>query len=224
MRVFLEAPTEEEGVRRQPWTVSERDPGARYYNFRERPELIREVLEDFKPWEHYEGVRRFYELLEWLNGEESKLETSDCRFTGPIRNTQRDQFPWELACGGRLIFFFRQLTRNLSDDVSGWMVGKRGGMSPPLYEPNKYVRWLAESSHQMLSSVDGDFWWPVVQIHYFPSFFADAPGEESQKFGYQVVYEFHTWADTEEDIFHDFNSLINIFRGCLTAISSEVPD
>lgn len=211
-------------MRRQPWTVSEHDPGARYYNFRERPELIREVLEDFKPWERYEGVSRFYDLLEWLNGQESKLETSDCRFTGPVRNQQQAQFPGELACGGRLMFFFRQLTHNLSDDVSGWVAGKTAGRNPPLYEPNKYVRWLADVSHQLLSSVNGEFSWPVVQIHFFPTFFADAPGEEAKKFGYQVVYEFHTWADTEEDIFHDFNALTNIFRECLIRISAEVPD
>ena len=50
---------QESASRSQPWgktTYSEN--AGEYFSFRERPELIREVLEDFKPFESKDAVQR----------------------------------------------------------------------------------------------------------------------------------------------------------------------
>ena len=54
--------------------------GHRYVDFKERPDLIRTVLEDFQPFDRTNAVQKFYAMLEWVNGSNSKIETNDCAF------------------------------------------------------------------------------------------------------------------------------------------------
>jgi hypothetical protein len=72
--------------RHHPWTPVENNPEAKYYDFKTHPEQIPLVLEDFKPWAHYPAIPRFYELLRWLNGRESILESNDCGLRPPRRD------------------------------------------------------------------------------------------------------------------------------------------
>ena len=223
MRVSFEGTTEEGGIREHPWTVSELDPRAQYYNLREHPELISEVLEDFKSYEQHEAIQWFYEILRWINGPDSKLESSDCRFTSPRENVQRDKFSWQLVCAGRLMFFFREITRNLSKIDPNWVSLRRADNRIPLYTPNEAVVWLGETSKAVLESLYTDVWWPVIQIHLFPVFYRNAPGDEADKFGFQVVYEFHTWADNEDDLFsHDLKVIFSAINQCLRFLSSKI--
>lgn len=93
------------------WTYSETTPANRYYDFRLNPKLIREILEDFRPWEKFEAVQSFYKLLTWLNGPDSNLETNDCGLRPPEANNQ-PQFPWSLVVHARLTVFSRELVFN----------------------------------------------------------------------------------------------------------------
>jgi len=70
-------------LREHPWTVSMAVPDGRYWDFKAHPEQIPLVLEDFRPWAHYAAIPRFYELLAWLNGFDSILESNDCGLRPP---------------------------------------------------------------------------------------------------------------------------------------------
>src|SRR6202035_3791230 len=101
--------------RRHPWTIVEDQPELQYRNFREHPEKISESLEDFKPWEKYPAVAKFYELLTWLNGPDSVFETNDCalgepavdRATPPLVRHVFESDP--VSIHGRLTLLFRTL-------------------------------------------------------------------------------------------------------------------
>jgi hypothetical protein len=91
MQVHLDGISEQD-IRTQPWKDSIHDVRGRYYNFREHPKMIRQVLEDFKSHEEYESIQNFYGMLEWINGPDSNFESSDCRLTGPAANMQKESF------------------------------------------------------------------------------------------------------------------------------------
>lgn len=74
--------------REHPWTVVEGHPGAKYWDFKAHPEKIPLVLEDFKPWQSYPAIQRFYELLLWLNGTDSSFESNDCGMQPPRRDDE----------------------------------------------------------------------------------------------------------------------------------------
>jgi hypothetical protein len=205
MKVYLEG-ISDEYVRTQPWETSVCDPRGRHYNFREQPELIREVLEDFKPYDKSVSIQKFYEMLEWINGPTSNFESSDCRLTGPAPNEQKEKFPWDVHAGGRLMVFFRDLKLNVTPVTEEWLYS-RGQNNAPLYEPNQHIVWLATESKAILENRYQNQWWPILQLHYFPTFYKDIVGPEQDKFGYQLVYEFHSWSDTNEQML-DFDLLI----------------
>jgi hypothetical protein len=106
--------------RRHPWTIVEDDPGLRYWNFREQTEKIPVALEDFMRWAKYPAIAKFYELLAWLNGEDSVFETNDCALGEPRIDHQtpplvRQAFDKDPVCiHGRLTVIFRDLEWNTS--------------------------------------------------------------------------------------------------------------
>jgi hypothetical protein len=51
------------------------------------------VLEDFKPWARYSAIPRFYELLAWLNGDDSIFESNDCGLRPPKQGDDRMRSP-----------------------------------------------------------------------------------------------------------------------------------
>ena len=69
--------------RSHPWTGSTSDGTAAYHDFTLAPELIRDVLEDFTPFQRYPAIEAFYALLERINHPKSTLQSNDCAFTGP---------------------------------------------------------------------------------------------------------------------------------------------
>lgn len=97
--------------RPHPWETSNNYSPGRYYDLRAHPELIRTSLEDFKPWEGFAAVDAFYQMLEWLNGPESILETTDCMLLAPAANKSPQIANKKLQIMGRLFFFTGSLTR-----------------------------------------------------------------------------------------------------------------
>lgn len=104
-------------ARPQPWTKTiyseelEQFSG-QYYDFRATPELVETVLEDFTPYADRPAIRHFYEILRWVNGDESVLETTDCAFRAPHPVDQKAVFGFQLQCDGRLQFFHRDMEVN----------------------------------------------------------------------------------------------------------------
>lgn len=221
MQVHLDGLSDQD-IRTQPWKDSIHDARGKYYNFREHPELIRQVLEDFKPHEESESIQKFYEMLEWINGPDSNFESSDCRLTGPEPNMQKEKFHWDIHAGGRLMVFFRNLPYNVTPVTEDWVTDRVQGKAR-LYEPSRYIAWLGQASKQILEQLCTNVWWPIIQLHYFPTFFQQLPGTEREKFGYQLVYEFHSWSDNEEQILDfDLLAIFNSFFETLKIFSADM--
>src|SRR5882762_4134129 len=126
MQIHLDG-ISDQNIRTQPWKDAVHDPRGKYWNFRKQPELIRQVLEDFKSHDSYESIQRFYEMLEWINGPDSNFESSDCRLTGPFPNQQKEQYPWDIGAAGRLMVFFRHLPYNLTQVTDDWITNRSQG-------------------------------------------------------------------------------------------------
>jgi len=112
--------------RTHPWAFAEGRPDLIYYDFKKNPEKIREVLEDFKPLEHYPAIQKYYDLLEWLNGESSIFETNDCTLSQlEIHQDPPPMIPLVSPIGihGRLTIIYRNLELNTQETDIDWLSG-----------------------------------------------------------------------------------------------------
>ena len=120
MLVYEATELEQDVGRYHPWTTSEKNSDSRYYDFKIHPELIPEVLEDFRPYAHFPAVQRFYDLVAWINGLGSCLESNDCEFQGSHTNIDA-QFEKKRRTRGRLMVLFRNLEINCSPENVKWL-------------------------------------------------------------------------------------------------------
>lgn len=216
----------QEPGRQHPWTVSAQNPEWKYYDFKKNPELIPQVLEDFKPFEHYAAIQRFYELVAWLNGPDSKFETSDARFDGIKPNTQKDKWNKELACQGGFVTLYRNLKYNLSEDSRTWSNQKiLHGKDPAIsYQPSRYLKWMSEQSGYLIQQITPGFMYGCIGTGFLKVYYVNGAADNRDKFGYQLIYRFWAWGDTEEEIMKnlmvDFEALLQ----CVKKLSSEVPE
>lgn len=211
----------EEGLRTQPWTTAERDENERYYNFREHPELIPKVLEDYKPWDHYEAVQRFYELVAWVNGPESRFESNDCAFHGPRENFQKDRFPKQLMCSGRFMFFFRDLVQNLSVDSRQVVILDQH--RPPAYNANLLFQWFVNRSMELIDQLHQETMWACIAPELFPVRYDEAPVAPADKFGYQFSFQFWAWGDDEKETMENLVAVVDTMLQVLKTMSDELP-
>ena len=88
--------------------IASRPGEAGFVNFRQQPERIPEVLEDYLPHADQPAVRTFFEFLRWINGPESVLETCDCALRGPekAKSPKKAKSPWVLH--GRVMLMHRE--------------------------------------------------------------------------------------------------------------------
>ena len=174
MKVYRHVNRVLETPRGHPWDTAIDNADERYYDFKEHSDLVTEVLEDFKPWARYPAIATFYELLRWINGPESIVESNDCAFQGPRANPSR-AIPKARECTGRLMILVRRLEMNVFFQV---------------------VADLEERLLVELQSLDTDFEWGAVgttlaRVHYHSLPCAPA--------GFQLCISFWAWGDTDDD-------------------------
>jgi hypothetical protein len=122
MRVYFESDDKYKGIRAFPYKGTSGGPGEDYYDFKKNPGLISSVLEDFVPWESNKAIQQFHEMLRWLNGADSPLESSDCALARQLGdNRTKEAFPRELETSGRLMVLYRDLSLNTSLDHMEWL-------------------------------------------------------------------------------------------------------
>ena len=182
-------------LRSHPWSTGAADPDHRYYDFRTRPELIPEVLEDFRPWGAYVAVRSFYDLLAWINGPASPFESNDCAFSGPEENADRG-FRKRLQCSGRLGLLFRDLRVNTDE---------------------RAMMRLVEGIHVRLRALDPDFAWGAVGTTRLRVDFLELP--EGGAEGSQVLLSFWAWGDDEPEVFENLARVIAALRETLESFA-----
>ena len=118
MKVYELAAPDQLRTRTHPWTHTDANPDHRYVDFRAHPEQIRTSLEDLAPWQAYPATQTFYELVEWVNGPASALESNDLAFEGVSPN-QSAQSASRMQAAGRLMVLFRDLKANTSPQQIG---------------------------------------------------------------------------------------------------------
>ena len=199
--MFVEYSDEIPPGREHPWTPPDNNPEAKYCDFKAQPEQIPLVLEDFKPWAHYPGIPRFYELLAWLNGSESVLESNDCGLRPPRRDQAtpdpiRQVFDSDpIVIHGRLTIIFRNLVWNTSP--------------PTIAALKKHIHdGLLNSTNNFPSCVKVGEW-----AHLFTAI---------NKEGNAVILTFWAWGGDEAQAMENLRATFDLIHGCLKWISDGV--
>jgi hypothetical protein len=184
--------------RSHPWQGSALDAGARYYDLSAAPELIREALEDFTPFQHYAAIEDFYGLLERLNAPQSSLESSDCAFSGPAPN-QSTQIDAALACSGRLIILYRALAQNTL---------------------KARMAWLRLALHRELAELDPKFAAGIIGTTLVPSRYLALP--ERAQLGEQLMLSFWAYGDSEAKVMLGLSRLFRNLSRALRSVSARI--
>ena len=199
--MFVDYDTEIPPPRQHPWTKVEANPEARYWDFRAHPEQIPLVLEDFKPWAHYTAIPRFYELLTWMNGNDSIFELNDCGLRPPKRDNETPEMMRHVFTSdpvvlhGRLAFIFRDLTWNAS--------------APTLDGLKKAIHdGLRDNVPNIPAVVQVGDW-----AHLFTSI---------NKEGRAVTLRFWAWGDDEAMAMGHLHSTFDAIHGCLRWLSDGI--
>jgi hypothetical protein len=140
----------------------------------------------------WSAIQTFYSLLEWLNGPDSILESSDCAFRPPGEN-KNPHVNKSLQCAGRVIIFYRPLHLNTN---------KAG------------VEWLKDAIHHYLKQIDPDFRWGAIGTTIMKSEYVTLPVPPKDQAGFQVMLFFETMSNLE----HLFKTL----QEALQDVSSEI--
>ena len=184
--------------RDHPWTVSTTNPDWQYYDFKNNCNLIPQVLEDYKPWEHYQAIQTFYNFLFWLHSPESVFESNDCALGSPKDDPRAPEViprDCRICISGRLTILFRDLNYNVGPT---------------------WIGWLRQTIHDDLLHNFPNF--PAVLFlgywaHYFTAI---------EKSGNVVTLQFWAWGVDTEQAMLNLNSLFIMLSDSVRAISGGV--
>lgn len=184
-------------LRTHPWGQTGYDEG-RYYDFKTDPTLIPDVLEDFRAYRELPAIQRFFELLAWLNGPESTLETNDCAFRGPEPNGNA-WLKGEITCGGRLQFFYRNAILNTVQENIAWL--------------NRLFGALCQ--RQQPQFIGG-----VITVTVFPTSFLALP--QQRRLGHRLSAHFASMADDETGLFQNLLTIVEGIDSALRITSATI--
>ena len=213
------------GIRHHPWLTAMKDETERYYDFRRQPELIRTVLEDYLPMAHYEAVRSFYSLLEWLNGEDSPFETNDCGLRPVTDNNQPELTAKRLVISGRLMVFFRELDRNVSPE-SAAAFNRTGSFLThrPDFQSSDSTEWLVRRSLEEFDRLFPERQEACIGIELMPTLFEQATeSRPEEKLGYELNYRFWAWGDDENEVMVNLSIVVEALHLTFAQLSTELP-
>jgi hypothetical protein len=199
--MFVDYDAEIPPPREHPWTRVEGDPQARYWDFRANPEQIPLVLEDFEPWSHYPAIHRFFELLIWLNGNDSVFESNDCGLRPPRQDCETPEIIRHvfiadpIVIHARITFIFRDLAWNASAPT---------------------VDGLKKAIHDGLRDNIPNFA-AVVRIGDWAHLFTAINKE-----GRAVTLRIWAWGDDEGIAMGNLHSTFDAISGCLRWISDGI--
>ncbi len=125
MIVYHAKEFEDAGPRPHPWSTSIADPSQQYVDFKQEPGKIRTALEGWTLYSNERFAETFFQLLEWLNGDDSHLESNDCAFL-PAADNIDAQFSFKKRCAERLMILFRDIYENTQPDSVDWLFNGTG--------------------------------------------------------------------------------------------------
>jgi hypothetical protein len=187
-----------------PYSETSFDGDGAYYNFLLHPELIPTSLEDFTPFQHRPAVRRFYEMLAWMNGPVSILESTDCLLRPPAANaTPSLGGGASLQVIGRVVFIYRDHALNTSDD---------------------HFYRLIDELHSALASVDQGWKMGACGYARYPAHFVALASEpkEGVSIGGEVCVRFWAWGNTEDECFANLDRLFGNLDSAVRTVSLKI--
>jgi hypothetical protein len=182
-----------ERSRSHPWSGSASDPASRYVDFRSRPDLIEESLEDFRAFSGRPAIRKFYNLVRLLNGPKSTLETNDTGFRGPYPNPT-PQVSRRLETRGRLTIFYRDLSLNTSPQM---------------------VQTLCNSLVEKISIAEPKLQLGCVAYNRWPHRFTALSVQSLPTDGDVVVLTFWAWGNDDDETFVNLDRVIQVLKNAL---------
>jgi hypothetical protein len=181
-------------ARVHPWTDATYSDESKYYDFRKNPELIPEVLEDFRPWSEYPAIQTFYDFLRWVNSDKSVLETNDSAF-----RFYQDKSP--MVASGRVMIFFHKEELNLIYGISHALT-------------RTFIEQLTEIDRHFIPGLFKVSRYPIAFVNCFNKFQIDpllySPIIES----HATNLEFEAYGETP---FETMENLNRLFEGMLRA-------
>jgi hypothetical protein len=174
-------------ARTHPYSGVRHDAAGRYHDFKSNPELIGEVLEDFKPYEELSSVQHFYRLLRHVNRAGGPFESTDCGLAKRLHRSPSSPFPTKAGwLGGRLMLMFRDLDQNFS---------------------KKHIFKLINRIQRKLAHYGRHSDYVGFVVGPFPTVFVD-----TGKRGFQVDIEFAMWGDTVEEAIGRFEVVVRLME------------
>jgi hypothetical protein len=173
--------------RAHPWRHSAFEGGGSYLDFKVHPELIREVLEDFKPFEDRQAVQTFYSFLDYLNGPDSLLESNDCALRTPHSHEDLplNKAGLTLRINGRVECLYREVQYNLDFDAYSWLIRRY------FYE---------------LCFLETDFREGFIEIGMRPTYFSQLQALPPQeRYGERVYFEFRAFGRDDDQAWENLN-------------------
>ena len=186
--------------RARNWISAESDSTFRYYDFREHPELIPQVLEDFRPFAQWPAIQEFYGMLADINGLSSSFESNDSAFTGPAALQSHEVSAKKLEVSGRIMVLFHEL---------------------PLNRHLQNLQWLEQRIHSHAAELspeleDGVIGTSVMRMH-LPELGSDAEPVA----GYQLAVHFWAWGDTDDEVFANLDVVVHNMRKTISLVSAD---
>lgn len=183
--------------RDHPWTFSMSNPDWKYYDLKSSPCLIRTVLEDFRPFDNTDAVERFYEFLEWLNGEESCLESNDCGLR-PLQDNLDRQFNKRRRILGRVMVLFRRQEINCQAQTFNWLMG--------CFEFH-------------LRRVRPNFMWGAIELARFPTRFTNRGCT-----GHVLEMTFYSYGDNDDEVFQNLEATISGIQMATFKVNCQIQE
>jgi len=186
--------------RAHPWTVGKEDESHRYIDFKSEPHLIRTALEDWAPFSAEPFAETFFQLLEWLNGHDSNVESNDCAFR-PAGNNRDKQFQYSMRCDGRLMILFRDLFKNTQTSK---------------------VDWLLNEGMQALEEIDQGFVAGAVGFSFSKTaYMAFGKHPKQGAAGHQVMLSFYAYGNDGPAAHDSMNRLLKNVHSALRKIDAR---
>lgn len=178
-----------------------------YIDFKACPEKIPSSLEDFLPFSDRPAVQTFYEMLAYINGPDSHLESVDCAFRGPAAHSDSNS-TLALVGYGRVFIMYRDLKFNCREECYQWLCGKlmeELGLNDPDFSAGEGV--VAFSLNEALHvDISDGVWLPTGEF--------DAAVDD-RGMGCHTMLTFWAYGNSEDEVFSNLNRVFeNIVQAC----------
>lgn len=173
--------------RTHPYGGANSESRGRYYDFKARPDLIENRLEDFVPHRAYAGVQRFFALIRHVNRPDGQFETTDCGLAQSLHRSRGSPFPDKSGwVGGRLMLMWRNVDRDCQQAAVTRLLTRLKAALRRAGRPYTHIGFV---------------------VGPFPTVFCST-GQR----GFQVDIEFAMWGDSFEESMRRFPDVVAVLE------------